>query len=131
MPMRFSNMFPLSDESLVKNYDAVFAQQSKTNESSRVFVLVMIVRAPATPLCEKIRDCVLRYDGLVYRFWGVVDLGRTTQFLEPHTARGGFESIQLASTNSHRSRLFSLPGVVKGGGIHLFLCVLHLHAFWC
>ena len=92
--MRFSNMFPLSDESLVKNYDAVFAQQSKTNKSSRVLILVMIVRAPATPLCEKIRDCVLRYDGLVYRFWGVVDLGRTTQFLEPHTAGGGFESIK-------------------------------------
>ena len=89
MPMRLSNMFPLSGESLVK-----FLQQSKTKESSRVLVIVMRVRAPATPLCEKIRDCVLRYDGLVYRFCGVVDLGRTTQFLEPHTARGGFESIQ-------------------------------------
>ena len=88
-------MFPLPGESLVKSYWLEIFQQSKTKESSRVLVVVMIVRAPATPLCEKIRDCVLRYDGLVYRFWGVVDLGRTTQFLEPHTARGGFESIKF------------------------------------
>ena len=88
------NMFPLSGESLVKSYHQVLAQQNKTKESSRVIVVVMIVCVLATPLCEKIRNCVLRYDGLVYRFWGVVDLGRTTQFLEPHTAGGGFESIK-------------------------------------
>ena len=86
-------MFSFPGESLVEKLYQVLAQQSKTNESSRVLVVVMIVRAPATPLCEKIRDCVLRYDGLVYRFWGVVDLGRTTQFLELHAAGGGFESI--------------------------------------
>ena len=52
MPMQLSNIFPLSGESLVKSYYQVFAQQSKTNESSRVLVLVMIVRAPATPICD-------------------------------------------------------------------------------
>ena len=87
-------MFSFPGESLVEKLYQVLAQQSKTKESSRVLVFVMIVCAPATPFCEKIRDCVRRYDGLVDRFWGVVDLGRTTQFLEPHTAGGGFESIK-------------------------------------
>jgi len=89
-------VFPSSGESLVKSYYQVLAQQSKTNESSKILVISMIVRAPATPIVRensRFRDCVLRYDALVYRFGGVVDLGRTTQFLEPHTARGGFESI--------------------------------------
>ena len=94
MPTRLYSMFPLPSESLVKSYYQVFAQQSKTNGSSRVFIVLIIVRAPATPFARKICDCVLRYDALVYRFGGVVDLGRTTQFLEPHTARGGFESIK-------------------------------------
>ena len=93
-------MFSFPGESLVLKLWLEILHQSKTNESSRVLVFVMIVRAPATPLCEKIRDCVLRYDGLVYRFWGVVDLGRTTQFLEPHTARGGFESIERPSARA-------------------------------
>ena len=97
MPTWLYSMFPLSVESLVKSYHQVLAQQNKTKESSRVLVVVMIVRAPVTPLCEKIRDCIFRYDGLVYRFWGVVNLGRTTQFLEPHTAGGGFESIKFES----------------------------------
>ena len=56
------NMFPLSGESLILKLWLEILHQSKTNESSRVLVFVMIVRAPATPLCEKIRDCVLRYD---------------------------------------------------------------------
>ena len=33
-------------------------------------------------------------DELVYRIECVVDQGRTTQFEEPHTAEGGFESIK-------------------------------------
>ena len=68
----------------------------------------MIVRAPATPIVRensRFRDCVLRYDALVYRFGGVVDLGRTTQFLEPHTAGGGFESIKRPPC--HASKMMS------------------------
>ena len=101
MPTRLYSMFPLPSESLVKSYYQVFAQQSKTNGSSRVFIVLIIVRAPATPFARKICDCVLRYDALVYRFGGVVDLGRTTQFLEPHTAGGGFESIEILVGNPY------------------------------
>ena len=94
MPTRIYNMFPFPGESLVKILNMNFLQESETNKSSRGFIILMIVRAPATPFARKVCDCVLRYDALVYRFGGVVDLGRTTQFLEPHTAEGGFESIK-------------------------------------
>jgi hypothetical protein len=36
-------------------------------------------------------------DELVYRIECVVDQGRTTQFEEPHTAEGGFESIKCST----------------------------------
>jgi hypothetical protein len=93
MPIRLYNMFPFSGESLVKKLWLVFAQQSKTNESRRVFVLALIVRAPATPFCEFFSFLGFEIDELVYRIECVVDQGRTTQFEEPHTAEGGFESI--------------------------------------
>ena len=93
MSMRLCIMFPLSGESLVKIYDAVFALESKTNESRRVFVFFPIVRAPATPFCEFFSFLGFEIDELVYRIECVVDQGRTTQFEEPHTAEGGFESI--------------------------------------
>ena len=67
MPIRLYNMFPFSGESLVKSYRLVFAQQSKTNESRRVFVLALIVRAPATPFCEFFSFLGFEIDELVYR----------------------------------------------------------------
>ena len=122
MPTRLYNMFPFPGESLVKSYHQVLAQQSKTNESSRVFIVLMIVRAPATPFARKICDCVLRYDALVYRFGGVVDLGRTTQFLEPHTARGGFESIQRGREERGASQEPNRQPAASPSRLALVLC---------
>ena len=58
----------------------------------------MIVRAPATQIATFVGFLGPPIDGLVYRIECVVDQGRTTQFEEPHTARGGFENIELSTT---------------------------------
>ena len=97
MPIRLYNMFPFSGESLVKKLWLVFAQQSKTNESHRVFVLALIVCAPATPFCEFFSFLGSKIDELVYRIECVVDQGRTTQFEEPHTAGGRVQKHQEAA----------------------------------
>ena len=104
MPIRLYNMFPFSGESLVKKLRLVFAQQSKTNESRSVFVLALIVRAPATPFCEFFSFLGSEIDELVYRIECVVDQGRTTQFEEPHTAEGGLESIYSWAEKNPRCR---------------------------
>ena len=69
-------------------------QESKTNESSRDLVFVMIVRAPATPIATFVGFLGPQRDGLVYRIECVVDQGRTMQFEEPHTAGGGFKMLR-------------------------------------
>jgi hypothetical protein len=51
------------------------------------------VRAPAELFATKITDWCVAIDDLVYRFGSVVDLRRTTRFVEPRTAEGGFKSI--------------------------------------